>query len=92
MSDPIYTPAWKDSGGNRIVFVGPPNAMECSGLAHAKLIIDYPFFRQFGLEMDGVQKIDVDERGDYSFPHVKIKLWSFDGQCVAGPVFDEASQ
>lgn len=90
-SSSIYVPAWKDESGNRIIFLSKADIQECSGMAYARQMMVYPFFREIGLSMDGVQKIEVKEDGGYSIPHVDVTLGPWAGHCVGGPIFEAAS-
>jgi hypothetical protein len=90
-SSSIYVPAWKDESGNRIIFLSESDIQESSGMAYARQMQAYPFFRQVGLSMDGVQKVEVKEDGGYSIPHVDVTLGPWTGHCVGGPIFEAAS-
>jgi hypothetical protein len=87
-----YTPAWIDDLGNRVVFPSKANLFDCSGLAHAQLILTFAFYRaELGLKMDGVFKLKVEANGDLTFPHVEVTYNHWSAYCVSGPVFDHAS-
>lgn len=90
-SSSIYVPAWKDRQGNRIVFFSEADIQESSGMAYARQMMVYPFFREVGLDMDGVQKVEVKEDGGYSIPHVDVTLGPWAGHCIGGPIFEAAS-
>lgn len=86
----VYTPAWLDEEGNRLIFLSKEHLFEVNGEAWAKQIATYGSFREVGLSMDGVAELKLGDDGNYKIPHVEVKMWLWDGLCIGGPLFEAA--
>jgi hypothetical protein len=87
-----YAPAWKDKDGNRSVVIAEDWIFTDRSDAHKKLVGDFIFMVPWGLTMDGIHEIDLDENLRGEFPHVPGRYGPVEVAVIAGPIFDAAQR